>query len=132
MAYATRAQLAQFGLPSDVLATISTSDQDASLEAISAEVDQALRVAGFGVPLTTWDTGVSLRVSEAAAYHLLCVKGFQPDELDANIRMRYEDFLVWKGLVATRKVLICEQADDATPSEDEYQPLIYSEDDAGW
>lgn len=132
MAYATLAQLAQYGLPASVLATIANADQTAALTAMSEDIDEALRVAGYAVPLVSWSSAITRRVCEAASYQLLCVKGFQPDELDENIRTRYEDYLAWKASVASRALLVIDQTQDATPTEDEYQPLVYSDEDRGW
>ena len=133
MAYATRANLGTHGLPAAVLAEIATADQDAALEAVSDELDEALRAAGYGTPLATYSTSVVRRVCEAASYHLMVVRGYQPDDdpVDDHLRRRYEDFLAWKSQIAKGTIRIAEQVEDATPSVDEMQPLIDSDDDRG-
>lgn len=104
MAYATRAQLIQFGIRSAALAGIATGDQDAALEAASDLADGYLR-ARFTLPLAVWQDDLRRCVCNIAVYDLLSARGYNPDAgADSNVRQRYEDAIRWLERIAGGQV----------------------------
>jgi phage gp36-like protein len=108
-AYATRAQLVQFSVPSAALTGISTPDQDAALQAASRVADSYL-VKRWQLPLQTtptegWGDDLRQAVCDIAAYRLLKRRGFNPEQGDdASLRMSYEDAVKWLENVAKGSV----------------------------
>jgi phage gp36-like protein len=99
--YATRAELATFGLPSGWLEGVSESDQDAALLAASQLADGYLGQR-YALPLSAWGSDIKRAVCHIASWDLMCRRGFDPENAaDAAIRLRYTDALAWlKGIAA--------------------------------
>ncbi len=130
-AYATRTELAQYGLPSDALTGVSTTDQDAALEAASRELDGYFR-AQYGVPLASVSSDTKRHVCAVASWIIMAVRGYSPDGPDVVIRQRYDDAIAWARDVAKGVVRPIEQTSDATPSTIESIPLMDSTEERGW
>ena len=98
--YATVQDLYRFGAPAAAFVEVSTLDQEAALEGASGTADGYLR-AKFKLPLTAVTTDLTRAVCQVAAYDLLSVRGFNPEQgSDINVRSRYEDAIRWLEQVA--------------------------------
>jgi phage gp36-like protein len=104
-AYGTQTDLAQLGtVPADVLATISSDDQNAELEAQSRVADSYL-AARFILPLSAYGKDLVNAVCSMAAYVLMARRGYAPDGHDSVFRQRFDDAIAWlrdvsRGLVS--------------------------------
>lgn len=127
--FATRADLARYGLPSSVLAGISVSDQDDALTVATAEIGDLIadRVT---LPLSEWTPTLRMHTCRAAAYHLLRVNGFNQDSSDEMVREDYRAALGWAK--AAQSGQITPQLVDATPSESEKQTFVRSNPRRRW
>lgn len=132
-AYATRAQLIQIAIPAAALTGISTTDQDAALEAASRKADGYLRAAGYGVPILAWHADLTEAVCQIAALALMRGRGLQP-EGSQDLKDASDEALDYLRDVAAKKVIPIDQTEDATPDVDEMAPLVSSDplDDRGW
>lgn len=95
--YATLSDLLKFGLNQATLntATTDTPTQQAHLDAASDLADSYLK-SKFKLPLTTWGIGLTQKVCEIAAFTLICVRGFDPDNLaDSQIVRRHDEAIKW-------------------------------------
>lgn len=131
MAYATRTDLTTHGLSSAALGSISTTAQDAALDAASATADSYLRarysppVAGYGVDLTR-------AVCSLAAWDLLSVRGYDPQRGgDEALRLRAEDALRWLRDVSSGKASLSGITESESESWPEYIGAM-SDDPRGW
>jgi phage gp36-like protein len=94
--YATIADLEALGIASDALAEIDPDIKNAMLAAMSRRIDQSLN-AQCKLPLrmkageTTWGPDLSDMCVSLSAYRLLASRGFNPEGIDQNIRLMYED-----------------------------------------
>ncbi len=127
--YATRSQLAIYGLPARVLAQVSTSDQDAQLEAASAEADDYLR-RQYQLPITSWSVSLSKHVVAIAAYNIMTVLGFNPEGEDNNFKSRAQ--MAYEYLRDVRAGRADIGAGDTTPDYDEAAPEVYCDELRGW
>jgi phage gp36-like protein len=75
--YATLSDLTTFGLPATALGSVSTSDQQAFLEAASAEMDEFLG-ARYALPLLAWPVSFNQYCAVIAAYRLMVRRGYNP------------------------------------------------------
>lgn len=131
MAYATRTDLTTHGLSSAALGSISTTAQDAALDAASATADSYLRtrystpVAGYGVDLTR-------AVCSLAAWDLLSVRGYDPQRGgDEALRLRAEDALRWLRDVSSGKASLSGITESESESWPEYIGAV-SDESRGW
>jgi phage gp36-like protein len=101
--YATIAQLIQNGMSQQALSSPSISSaavQDAALFAASQEIDNALRDQ-YQLPLTQWGNDIVKYTCWIAAYSLICIRGFNPNnEADAVYEKNDDKARKWLSLVA--------------------------------
>jgi phage gp36-like protein len=84
--YAVLADVYNLGVPQAAVATVSTPQQQEALDAANAEADMYFR-AVFQLPLTSWDRIVQKMVCARAAWTILTVRGYSPDDgADKNIQ----------------------------------------------
>lgn len=101
--YAERTHLTQFSLPAAALGGISTTDQDATLDAASDVADSYLGVI-FKLPLLTWGDDLRRAVCDLASWMLIKRRGFSPQNADGGmIREAYDDAISWLERVAAGK-----------------------------
>lgn len=133
-AYATRAELYALGIGSDALTGVSTDTQDTALEAGSRMVDSYARRRN-GTPFPASAVPYELRRATCiiAAWDLLTTRGFSPQTANGDdaVKERYDNTIAWLKDVA-RGVAHLDDTADATPSEQEAAPLIYSDDETDW
>jgi phage gp36-like protein len=93
--YAERTDLTALGLIGNALANVSTTIQDAALDAASALADSYLQ-SRYVLPLVTWGNDLKRIVAVIAAYDLITTRGYSPaGNADENVRQRYLDALKW-------------------------------------
>ncbi|MFN7131605.1 MAG: phage protein Gp36 family protein [Myxococcales bacterium] len=130
MPYATRPDLAKHGLSADTLSEIAADAQDAALASASGVVDGYLR-ARFTLPLLSWGDELRRVVCHIAAYDLMTVRGFDPENpSDINLRQRYEDALRWLRDVANGA--ITPELVDSRPSGTAPRAHVRSHPRRGW
>ena len=123
MAYATRTELANFGLPAQALAGVSTTIQDQHLEDATGLIDSYLR-SGYTVPLgSPYPTEIVRACCPLAAYSLICWRGYDPARSGESFRMRHEDAISWLRDVAAGRAALAITA-DGTPSTLEGRPQV--------
>jgi len=132
---ATAADLAQLGLPSAVLtrADEKTAGTTARcLAAGNARAASALASAGYALPLAAWGLDLTLQVCAWSAFQILCVVGFNPDNLaDVAAKLRYDAAEAWFQDVAAGRVAPSEIV-DATPDEPDDAPTVATSCRRGW
>lgn len=95
MAYATTTDLARFGLPSGALTGVSSTTQEAALDAASALADSYLR-SRYTVPLTSYGVDLTQQVCALAAETLLTTRGFDPSRANGDaIVLRADNARAW-------------------------------------
>ena len=127
--FATRADLARYGLPVAVLAGIATADQDAALDTATAELGDLI-ASRVTLPLSAWPLALALHTARAASYHPLRASGFNQDSTDAMVRDDYKAALAWAAKVD--RALITPQFVDATPTVTESTSSGVSNASRGW
>jgi len=131
VAYATRTQLIQLGLPSAALTDVSTADQDEALDGASGIADGYLRKR-YTLPLATYGMDLTTHVCSIAAWIILKTRGFNPeDPADVAIRMGYEDAIAWLVSVAEGDI-DPQDVTDATPTTAKGIAQVWSDDERGW
>lgn len=131
MAYASRTDLTTHGLSSAAIGSISTTAQDAALDAASRVADSYLR-ARYTTPVTGYGVDLTRAVCSIAAWDLLSVRGFDPQRGgDEAVRLRAEDALRWLRDVSAGKAHLA----GITESESESWPEalgVVSDESRGW
>lgn len=131
MAYATRTDLTTHGLSSAALGSISTTAQDAALDAASQVADSYLR-ARYGTPVTGYGTDLTRAVCSLAAWDLLSVRGFDPQRGgDESLRLRAEDALRWLRDVSAGKASLSGITEAESEAWPEYLGAV-SDEARGW
>ena len=121
--YATAADLAVLGLPAAALVNIPVATQDDHLEKASGLIDSYLR-AQHTLPLAQpYPDEVVRACIVITAYDLIQFRGYNPDEYDANFRLRYEDTIRWCEQLASGTVALSQTA-DATGTVNEGRPRV--------
>ena len=121
--YATAAELAVLGLPAAALVNIPIGTQDEHLEKASGLLDSYLR-AQHTLPLALPYPDEIVRACVViTAYDLIQFRGYNPDEYDANFRLRYEDTIRWCEQLAAGTVSL-DQTADATGTVNEGRPRV--------
>ena len=104
MAYATRTQLAQGGIGQKFLANVSTTDQDAALDAASRTADLYLRQR-YATPLASWGDDLTRLVCHLAAWDLYSTRR-TPNDTDDSLERRSDKALsVLKDIGAGKATL---------------------------
>jgi phage gp36-like protein len=131
VAYATRTDLTTHGLSSAALGSISTTAQDAALDAASQVADSYLR-ARYGTPVTGYGTDLTRAVCSLAAWDLLSVRGFDPQRGgDESLRLRAEDALRWLRDVSAGKASLSGITEAESEAWPEYLGAV-SDEARGW
>jgi phage gp36-like protein len=134
MSYATQANLTSLDLPAAALAGMTAAgvDPDEHLDAAAAKIDTYLR-GRVTLPLgTPYPAEIISLNSALAAYSMLSVRGFDPQNgTDMNVRQRYEDAVAWLVAFSAGKVNLAEAA-DATPAAYEGAPIVASRCRTDW
>lgn len=131
MAYATRTDLTTHGLSSAAIAGVSTTAQDAALDAASKTADSYLR-ARYATPLTTYGTDLTRAVCQIAAWDLLSVRGYDPARGgDEAVRLRAEDAMRWLRDLGAGKASLAGVEESDGESWPTYVGTI-SDDARGW
>lgn len=116
--YAETTDLVRFGLPSGALTGVSSTTQEAALEAASELARGYLREK-FSLPLASWADDLRRCVSAIAAYDLMVTRGFAPSAAnDEHLRLRFEDATRWLRDIAAGHIIPAGMV-DTTPSETE-------------
>ena len=126
-AYATQADLFALGLPAAALTGVASATLDLALEAASRRADTYF--SRFAVPIASPNAGLKEAVCAIAAYKLMSVRGYSPENPDSTLRANYEDAIKWLERCAAGTCTPCAQTEDATPTTDEDAPLISTEED---
>lgn len=102
MAYAAQSDLAMVGWNANVQGQLTTAQVNAALQNASDFADGFFR-ARYGTgscPLLTWDSSVTEAVAKIAAYRLINIRGYNPNNAsDANFRLQFNDAVDWLGKV---------------------------------
>ncbi len=126
--YATLADLTSQGLPEAALEGMTAQgiDPDEHLTAASARFDASAR-GRYRLPLTSpYPLEVISCVCSLAAYSILSVRGFDPQNgSDFNIRQRYEDAVMWLRDLSRGHINLDVSA-DATPDAHDGGPIVAS------
>lgn len=131
MAYATRTELYALGVSADALANVSTTAQDTALETASGVVDSYLR-GRYGTPFSSpYPPELTEKTCHIAAWNLMTTRGFAPTGMDQAVYDRYKDAILWLRDVA-KGLVVLDHSADATTTQQEAAPLIYSEDAIDW
>ena len=97
--YASRAQLAQTGLPAEALEEVDGGKQDEFLIGTSGTMDSYMRgryklpIAGVLEPANTFPPELVDCCLAITAYRLLVFRGFNPDAVDVNFKLRHDFYL---------------------------------------
>lgn len=103
-AYAVLNDVYNLGVPQAAVTALSTAQQQAALDAANDEADSYLG-GRFRLPLTAWGTSLKLHVCARAAYTMLVVRGYNPDDdADKEIFNRSEQARKWFELIAKGEV----------------------------
>ena len=94
-AYATLADVYNLGVPAGAVSAVAVATQQAALDAANAEADSYLS-GRFKLPITVWGMDIRLHVCARAAYTMLVVRGYNPDDgSDKNVLDRATQALTW-------------------------------------
>ena len=122
--YATTTDLADFGLPTDALAGVSSAVQNKHLQFASGKIDSYLR-GRYKLPLSTTPDEIKAACLAIAAYTVLKRRGFNPDAYDNNFRDEYLTTIDWLDKLSDGRVNL-DIAADATPATSEGRPSVVS------
>jgi phage gp36-like protein len=132
MSYATLADLSTYGAQSATFGSLSDAQKLAALAAASSEADGYLRsrYPRTALPLTQYDTALTIAVVKISTFELLRLRGFNPNAgSDAVIVKAADDARAWLKSLARGEVSIVGAPDPATPAE---QPRVISGALRGW
>lgn len=131
MSYATRTDLTTHGLSSAAIGSISTTAQDAALDAASATADSYLRTR-YSTPVTGYGVDLTRAVCSISAWDLLSVRGYDPQRGgDEAVRLRAEDALRWLRDVSSGKAALSGIAESESEAWPEYLGAV-SDEARGW
>ena len=136
MAYATRADLYRLGLREEAFSAVSTTDQDAAIEAASDVADSYLR-ARYVLPLTGYGDDLKSVVCRIAAYELLATRGYAPGVGgDESLEARHDKATAWLKDVSTGRAAVSGGNTTPGPSRTSRvssgRPSVYSANQQGW
>jgi phage gp36-like protein len=132
--YASIDDLTAVGVNPDALKGISPTRVGAALDDASAEADGYL-AAQYTLPLLVWGGDLKKKVAQLAAYDLIAARGRNPQGLDEDLRLRYQDAIKW--LEGVRSGVITPTGiSDSTPSQTAgtpgYEPVVVSSSQRGY
>lgn len=128
-AYATTAQLEQFGLDSTVTATLAAGLAQAHLDAAASWLDGriAARYPNASLPLSSVTLEVTQCVCERAAFSLLRFKKFDASAEGSSYEKRAEALDAWADKIAAGLVSLIGSSPAAT-----VQPRLTTRTPLGW
>lgn len=132
--YATIAELASFGISSEVTSGLTADVLNGILQAASAQADGYLQSSGrITLPLTAWGVDLKMAVCKLAAWEIMSVVlGHNPDDPNNFVwRDRRDEALKWLESVA-RGLVMPVGITDAVPTVVETGTAIYTEPRRGW
>lgn len=134
MAYATTTDLARLGIAAAAIAAVSSTIQEAALDAASVVADGYLR-SRYVVPLTAWGDDLTRNVVALAAWDILCNRGFDPNRGgDAAIEARAAEARSWLKDVSAGRVVL--SGGNSTPTATRHArasgPRVTSDRTRGW
>lgn len=132
MAYAALADLAELGIVSGAIASLSSGTRQEALDRASAELDGYL-AARFALPLSSpYPTELLRRTVDVAVYLLMRHRGFNPDAANDQLIVKgYDDAIAWARGVARGEVQVI-GALDGTSTVGEGAPEVETTDSRGW
>jgi phage gp36-like protein len=102
MAYAQQPDLITVGFNANVQGTLTLGQINAALQNASDFADGFFR-ARYGAgscPVLAWDSSVIEAVAKIAAYRLIVIRGYNPNNSgDVNFRLQFDDAVRWLGMV---------------------------------
>lgn len=102
--YALVADLAQLSANPTSLNSIPSGDQQAALDAASAECDGYL-ASQYALPLKSWGTPLRMHVCNMAMYRLMARRGYRPGATaDTSFKDRYDEAIQWLRGVSSGKI----------------------------
>lgn len=119
--YATREDLAKWGLRANVLAAFTEAEQDAHLVAASELFESYVKDRGYPLPLTTWGNDLRMSVVRVAAWTLLTLRGASPSNpADEGVAKAHDDAISWwrdiaKGIASLNLTTVPTQRRHAVP-----------------
>lgn len=134
MAYATTTDLARLGIAAAALSGVSSTIQEAALDAASVVADGYLR-SRYTVPLASWGDDLTRAVCAIAAWDVLCTRGFDPTKGgDAAIEARAIEARGWLKDVSAGRVILSGGNTDPTASRHARAsaPRVSSDRTRGW
>lgn len=134
MAYADRTDLVRLGLRAEALTGVSTTAQDAALEAASDVADSYLR-ARYALPLTAWGDDLRRAVAAIASLDIMTARGFNPSNgADDVLVQRSRDATSWLKDVAANRATV--SGGNTTPTATRHArasaPRVASTRTRGW
>lgn len=103
LVYATPAQFRELGIPASGASGKTDAELDKLLRAATGIANSYLRVS-MSLPLVAWSLDLTERVCSLAAWSMLSVRGFNPENPgDAVYRFKYEDAIRWFEKIAGNK-----------------------------
>jgi len=109
MSYAQISDLTLFGMPATALGNTTSAQQQACLDAASAEMDSYFRARYVGgvagsLPFDSWGTDVTEICVQIAWFKLMRVRGYNPASMDKNIKDAYDNAKKWLTDVKQNKL----------------------------
>lgn len=112
------------------LTGVSSTDQDAALEAASRKADSLLSIEGrYVVPLTAYGSDLTVAVCHIAAFWLLSKKPFSPDGAETVPKKLHDAAIKWLTDCGLGNANITGGITTATPT---VQPEFYTTTRRGW
>lgn len=142
--YASTADLAMLGLPSDVLNAVDDPTQQRHLEIASGTIDTYLR-SQYKLPIQAGEDGLYppelvTACVYIASYTIIQFIGYNPNNADSRFESRYHDMIGnpnvsgssgWLDKLASGAVSLATDA-DATPTISEGGPMVSTQPERGW
>lgn len=132
--YATIAELASYGISSEVTAAYEDTVIDGILQACSAQADGYLQSSGrIVLPLTSWGVDLKMAVCKLAAWEIMAVTvGHNPDDANNFVwQSRRDEALKWLESVA-RGLVMPVGIVDSTPTVVKTGSVVVTEAGRGW
>lgn len=139
--YCTVAEIARWGVSAEALDGIPAkpetetsggiNQRDAILGA-SDVIDGYLR-SRFTLPLTAWEQDLRRACAVIAAWDLISVRGYSPDD-DPALKARYDAIIKWLEGVAAGKITpsVTDSSPGAEPGSPSGGPRVISSTSRGW
>ncbi len=125
--YATVAQFRQLAPSAQAFTNTSDAVINAALSRRSRWFDGFL-VRKFTLPLVAWEDDLTGYTIDAAAYDIMTVRGYNPDNgADVSLRLRYEDAASWaKSIPLNTTPMVTDSSGSAIPGQGPTSPRVSS------